>query len=263
MKSIVCFRCHDYPPICSDRVDLLRHYNPDIPICAIFGGKPETAQAVRNGIEDRIEHWFETQKQPDWNWRNGDLAVRLWYIEYGHEVEFDRMYLIEWDLVLLDSLSRLYSHVPSEAVAVTARFLLKDVAHDFGWTTDEPYKSQWEGLLNWVTDKYGYDGEPFVSLGPGTCYPRQFLERYCSENVPELSADELRVPLFAQCFGIPVYDTNFLRSWTAPEELQYFNCQNNEVSITTILNSVAQPDGRRAFHPYMHPISSIARRPDW
>ena len=160
------------------------------------------------------------------------------------------MYLIEWDLLLLDSLERLYSHVPSEAIAVTARFLLKEVEHEWGWTTREPYKSQWGELLTVVEKKYDYKNEPFASLGPGTCYSRSFIEQYSGVDVPEIACDEQRVPLFAHCFGIPVFDTNFRKTWNDRDDLQYFNCQNYEIPPNAIRAELARADGRRAFHPF-------------
>ncbi len=258
MTSVICFRCHDHPAICADRVELLSRYNPGMPIVGLFGGAPESAHAIREALGDTICHWYETGKPPEWNWQHADLAVRSWYKDHGHKIDFDRLYLIEWDLILLDSLQRLYSHVPPGAIAVTALCPLIEVAHDWSWTIFEPYMSQWAALLAAVREEYGYDDEPFASLGPGTCYSRIFLDQYCKANVPELSADELRVPLFAQCFDIPVFDTNFLRSWGDPEELRFFNCRRMEISTDAILASIARPDGKRVFHPYTQPFAAIA-----
>jgi len=173
-------------------------------------------------------------------------------------LDFDRLYLVEWDLLLVEPLERLYSHVPSEAIAVTARFPLNDVAHNWGWMKLDRYRRQWDEMLSFVKREYAYEGDSFASLGPGTCFSRSFIEKYCEVRVPELTCDELRAPLFAQCFGIPVCDTLFRASWDDPEDLQFFNCQDIEIPIGAIRSEMARAQGRRAFHPFRQLFLDIA-----
>jgi hypothetical protein len=264
MNSIVALRCHDFPEVCADKVAILNCYNPGVRIFGLFGGEEQLAQPMRRALGEQIHHWYETGRAPEWNWQNGDLAVRAWYRDYGHKLAFDRLYLVEWDLLLLDSLESLYCHVPPEAVAVTARFGLSDVSHDWGWMTDDFSRRQWERLLAGVREEYGYRGEPFASLGPGTCYSVAFLKKYSDAKVEEITCDEQRVPLYAQCFGIPVVDTKFRTSWSHATDSLFFNCDRHEVPISAIREELAKPNGRRAFHPFTQLLSPRKQgRPDF
>ncbi len=249
MRSLLLLRCHAYPTVCVDRVLLLRALNPGIPVCGLYGGVPESAGEMRATMGGHVEDWYHSRMPAEWNWRHGDLAVRRWYRDVGECLEFDRVYVVEWDLLLLAPVEVLYRHVPVNAVAVTARFPLWSVAGDWGWTTQEPYKSEVQALLSWAKREHGYDGSPFASLGPGTCLSRQFLEHYAAIDVPELAADEVRVPLLAQCFRLPVVDTRFRTSWRDLDELRFFNCQGCEVLDGAIHAEMADANGRRAFHP--------------
>lgn len=228
----------------------MRALNPGCRIHVLFGGGSESAWRMARLLGDSVEGWYVAGTPPWWNWRHGDLVVREWFRKRGHMIPFDRAYLIEWDLLLLDALEALYQHVPIDAIAVTARFRLRDVAHDWGWMTNEEDRRQWTALLSVVVREFGYHGRPYASLGPGTCYSRDSLERYSAIDIPELTNDEQRVPLYAQCFGIPVADTHFRRTWDGAEELRGFNCQNSEVTAEVVHAELTKPGGRRAFHPF-------------
>ena len=248
--SIVLFRCHAHASVCANRISLLRTLNPDVRIYSLFGGIPEAAGELKTVLGNFIDGWYSTERPKEWNWRHGDLAVRKWFLDGGCKVSFGRLYLVEWDLLLLNSLRALYRHVPPDAVAVTAKFPLRDVAHDWGWMTNATDREEWSALLSLVARDFGYSEGPYASLGPGTCYSREFLERYCSIDIPELTNDEQRVPLFAQCFGITVSNTGFRQTWDDPQELLAFNCQNAEICPTVIHSELSKPNGRRVFHPF-------------
>jgi hypothetical protein len=251
MTSIVLFRCHQDASVCCNRIGHLKALNPDYEIDGLFGGDSASAEDFEAALGDLIDGWYAAEHRPPWwNWRHGDLLVREWFQKVGHRITFDRIYLIEWDLLLLDPLSKLYRHVPRDAIAVTARFPLREVAHDWVWMTNEGYRLEWSRLHSEVVRKFGYNGSPYASLGPGTCYSRGFLERYCAIDIPELTNDELRVPLFAQCFGITIADTGFRQTWDDADELRAFNCHGSEVDPKVIQTELSRPNGRRAFHPY-------------
>lgn len=250
MTSLVLFRCHAHAVVCQSRIALLQALNPGCRIHVLFGGSSEAARQMEALVGGSVAGWYVAGTPPCWNWRHGDLVVRQWFRKRGHAIPFDRAHLVEWDLLLLEALDVLYQHVPIDAIAVTARFPLRDVAHDWGWMTNDTDRRQWSALLSSVVREFGYRGRPYASLGPGTCYSRGFLERYSAIDIPELTNDEQRVPLYAQCFGITVADTNFRRTWDDPEELRRFNCHNSEVTPEVVHSALSRPGGRRAFHPF-------------
>lgn len=249
MKQIVLFRFHRSADVCLNRIHLLNKYNPGIEIYGLYGGE-KNASFYKNKLKDHLEHFYSVNKPEGWNWKNSDLAVRMWFKEYGKTVEFDTLHLIEWDMLLLDSLGSIYKQVPQGGIALTGLRPLREVDDKWDWLLEEPSKGEWKRLLELARSKFGYNDIPYASMGPGPSFPRSFLEKYSEIEVPELAHDELRLPLFAQILGFKMFDTGFYKKWFNNEEKKFFNCKGREIKPEIIREELKKPNGRRVFHPY-------------
>jgi hypothetical protein len=251
MRQVILFRLHKKPAICRNRLLLLKKLNPDTPIYAMYGGAKTEQRTMEKTIGRYLEGFYRIPKESGkWKWLHSDLGARLWFKSVGHKVKFDRMHLIEWDLLTLKPLKQLYGNLSNNTVALTGLKPLHLVEKSWYWTTHEPYKSQWHQLLEWAKKEHRYKATPYSCLGPGASLPRTFLEHHAKINVPELVHDELRLPLFSQIFGLKLKDTGFHKRTATPGEHFYFNCHNHPISIETIKRELKKPNGRRAFHPY-------------
>lgn len=252
MQRAILFRFHSQPRICRNRLELLRTFNPDVPMYGLYGG-PEKNYAT---FEEQLSpHLRDIRQFPDrdanWKWKNGDLAVRLWYRSFGHTLAFDMLHLVEWDLLLLDSLDNLYGRIPVNGVGMTSVTRVEDIERQLLWVSQEPFRSQWKELLRIARDLHGYSGAPLAGQGPGLCLPRPFLDCFADVDVPDLVNDEVRIPLFARILGFELFDTGFSNGWFSADELQFFHCQLfPEVKPSTVYQQLADPAGRRAFHPF-------------
>lgn len=251
MRRIALFRFHENQAVCRSRLELLRRHNPGTPVYGLYGGDEALFPRVARSIGQELTHLYcLSGKTAGWKWLNGDLAVREWHRAVGKELEFDMLHVVEWDLLLLDSLERLYGGVPRGGVGVTALVPLRQIAERWGWTQEPRWVAQWEKLLSYSRVRYGYEAEPHASLGPGLSLPKEFLDLYADCDVPQLCHDEVRLPLFAQSLGFELYDTGFYRGWFDAQEESYFNCTNKEIEPGVIRAELADPAGRRAFHPF-------------
>jgi hypothetical protein len=252
MKRIILFRFHENQKVCRNHLDLLRHHNPGTAIYGLYGGNESIYPKVEQSFGREFSHLYcLTGKTPTWKWLNGDLAVREWYQMIGRELEFDMLHVVEWDLVLLDSLEKIYSGVPKGGIGITGLIPLRLIKDKWIWPRLQSWwVPQWEKLLAHSREKYLYKAEPYASLGPGICLSRDFLQQYAACEVPELCHDEVRLPLFAQNLGFTLYDTNFYRGWFDGQEEIFFNSINKEIGLDVIKNELGDPGGKRAFHPY-------------
>ena len=251
MKNIILFKFHKDPLVCKNKLDILRKYNPGLEIFGLYGGEVKKLDEMKKMLGSYLKDIYSIQdKTPEWKWKNGDLSVAEWYKKVGKNVEFDSLFVIEWDLLILEPLEKTYEHVSENSVALTGLRPLKGLEGKWDWITEEPQAGEWRRLLAFVEDKYDYDKEPLASLGPGSLFPREFLERYSSENIPELAHEELRLPLFAQVFGFSVVDTKFYKKWFDDEEQRYFNCLEKEIDEKLIVSEIKKSNGRRVFHPF-------------
>lgn len=244
MKRLILFRFHKEPEICRNRISILRKYNPGMPIHGLFGGEGDPRLD--------IPVYVSKKKDAEWKWKNGDLCVREWFGEVGKNLDFDMLHVVEWDLLILDSIEKVYSHIGKNKVGLTALVPLEMIKDVWSWLIEEPSRSEWRGLLSLARQEYGYCDEPYGCLGPGYCLPRSFLDRYTAEDIPELCHDELRLPLFAQIFGFGPLDTGF--ATMSPEDWHFFNCEKNEIGMDIIMEE--GKNGRRVFHPFYGEFNS-------
>ncbi len=248
---IILYRYHDNLDFCKDRLSFIKKYNPTTPIYGLFGGKEEDYPLFKSELSAFFNgNYCIKGKSGIWKWKHSDLAFRLWYKEYGKSIEFDSVVVLEWDLLLLDNIDKIYSHVKQNQIALTGLIPLKKIEKEWYWTRIEEHRSSWNELLKFVKEKYNYNAKPFGALCPGVCMPKKFLEAYSDIEVPELCHDELRLPLFSQVLDFELVDTGFYKKWFSKREWKYFNCNDLEISEEIIKKESLKKKGRRVFHPY-------------
>ena len=250
MRRIILFRFHKNPRVCKNRLDILKKLNPDVEIFGYIENKNKYKKFKRS-LDPYLENvYFIKEKNSYWFWKNGDLATRIWYKNFGINLNFDMLHIIEWDLLLLKSLDELYEKIPKDAIGLTALTPLSKVEDRWSWTTKKDHLAEWKKLLKFVKKEFNYSKKNYASLGPGVCLPKAFLEKFSSVNVPALSNDELRLPLFGRVFDFRLYDTGFYRKWFNDNEKKFFNCMDKEIEMSKIKKELSKPLGRRAFHPF-------------
>ncbi len=249
MERIVLFRFHAYPAVCRNRLQLLRLFNPGISIFGLYGGPDRGLPRFRRALGDDLEHLFAIPDRPgDWKWRHSDLALSLWYREFGHRLSFDTLHLIEWDMLLLDSLAGIYRGIDPRGLGLSRLVAIKEVEQKWWWACRSPWREELKELLALVRRDYGYDQEPFSCIAGGACFPREFIERYSRLEIPPLVNDEARLPLFAQILGFPLGDTGFYSHLPSANH-QFFNLKKT-IPTARIRRELGKSDGWRVFHPY-------------
>jgi len=195
-----------------------------------------------------------------WKWKNGDLVVRQWFLDRGKDIPFDMVHLIEWDMLLCDSVENIFKTVPGGCMGLAGLMPLREIQERWIWSSHGTYKEELKQLLSRVKERYQYAREPFRSIAGGACIPRDFLIRYADTDIPELCNDEVRLPLFAQIFGIELCDTGLYS--LDDEERRYFNLFT-PIETGLIRDELSKPGGRRIFHPYYRIFYPGGDRADW
>lgn len=250
-KKIVLFRFHDKFGICRNKLEVIEHYNPGIEMYGLFGGETKDLARAKKMLGGKLLDIYQVPVlDSHWKWQNGDLSLCDWYRNFGHTIEFDILYLIEWDLLELGSFEELYKNVPANGVGLTGLIPMKRIPK-WRWISKEPWKSQWLALLSHAKEQYGYNKIPHGCLGPGNVFPRAFIEKYSQIRVPVLCHEEIRFPLFAQIFGFKLYDNGFFKDWHNQGDVLFFSCAHDkkEIEKSVMKREMRKMLGRRVFHP--------------
>jgi len=248
---IILYRYHNNVDYCIDRLKMIKKYNPDILIYGLYGGEEKHYADFEKDLECFLDgNYCIKNKSQFWKWKNSDLAYRLWYKDYGYKLSFDSLIVLEWDLIMFDSLDNIYKNIKEEQVGLTGLVPLRSIEKEWFWTRDPEQRSYWLELLTLVKNQFGFEGEPYGALCPGVSLPRKFLEAYTVIDPSELCHDELRLPLYAQALGFELVDTGFYKKWFSRKEWKYFNCNNKSITLKIIKRELKKDNGRRTFHPF-------------
>jgi hypothetical protein len=249
MKRIILFRFHNNLTVCKNRVRLLRQFNPDIDIYGLYGGEENCFRKVRIELsEDLKDTYCIKGKSPLWKWKNSDLAVKLWFEDYGKNLAFDVLHIIEWDMLMLDSIDHIYKNISEHSVGLSGLTAIDRESAGWIWTSSDEYKAEMDKLLLLLRKQFDYKDEPLRCITGGACLPRGFIEKYSQTDIPELCNDEVRLPLFAQIFGINILGTGFYDRLDENKKMA-FNLKKN-IETTAITNALNKAGGMRVFHPY-------------
>lgn len=250
MKRIILFRYHHQFERNREWLRFQQYLNPEIKVFGLYGGPPEDFQRAGEVLQDVLDHNFLLQHlNPSWNWKNSDISYQSWFREFGHQLDFDQMHVIEWDLLYFNPLDKLFSIIPKGALGLTGLIPLAKIEKIWYWTRNPKKRAEYLELLDFFRKHFGIVPQPFGMLGPGITLPREFLVRMAEVEIPDLGNDELRIPLLAQAFGFPMHDTGFFRKWFSHREFRYFNSNAFIISQKNIEKQLKRKNGRRVFHP--------------
>jgi glycosyltransferase involved in cell wall biosynthesis len=77
----------------------IRRVNPGVPVFGLYGG--EHASIGKFGVATELldDLWLHHEVSAEWAWRNGDLMLAHWYTERGQHLDWQQIFVHQWDLL--------------------------------------------------------------------------------------------------------------------------------------------------------------------
>lgn len=273
MKLAILFWFYKDVPLCAERLDALRALNPDTPIYGLYGGTVEDAAAARalGPMFDDLYLFTET-RDAHWKWLNGDRVIAAWMRDRGRDLAWDTVVLVQWDMLVAAPVDALFGSLRKGELVLSGFRPMAEVEDWWGWAgrRDADKASMLETFREDLELRRGYGGPLWCCLFIVVCLPRSFLARYAEAGPPEAGFLEYRMPTLARVWDTPVRtDLGFDPWWAAdpatrdaPASARVLNAVGREVSPETVEAELADPAGRRIFHPYTGPLpDSLRPRP--
>ncbi|MCL2038222.1 hypothetical protein FWG95_04475 [Candidatus Saccharibacteria bacterium] len=245
MKRIILFRYHKEFEVCKQNINLLRQLNPGCAIFGLFGGDVDNTPP-RSLIELLDGNYILPFEDPKFKWKNGDLCALDWFEKVGHELDFDTVNIIEWDLALTKPLDEIYAAV-GDGLGVAGIMNYDYVKRiDWPWIFRSDSRPLWKKQLASVKNAPSIDETKIkFSVFGGIQIPRSFLEKYQQEQPQPFVNDEVRISLYAYLWNYKLTDVG-LR--TNPVNL--LTARSHEYgSITDDKVVAALKNGAFAIHP--------------
>lgn len=253
MKRIALFRFHlsnNFDDI-RNRVLFFKKLNPNVDVYGLYGGEKNTFLTVQKELSRIfVNLFFLKEENSELKWRLSDLTYQMWYNSIGSNLDFDVLHPIEWDLIFMESLDIMFAEVQYNTIGCTGLIPLHIIENHWYWTSEFTMRNEWLELLYLAETKYNYDDYPFATQGPGIVLPKDFLHKLNDIQIPPISVDELRIPLYAQMLKFDLVD-NGLFVWNCNENSRFFNCNKIPVSFQLIELEMKRKNGFRAIHPFL------------
>lgn len=279
--TAVLFWCYQHPQLCRNRLEVLRHHDPDVPVYVVYGGPLEHLGAFQQALEPFADDlWaFEGDHDRPWRWRNGDLMLADWFRHRGQDLEWDTVLIVQWDLLVVAPMAELLPDLQVDDVLLSGLRPLDEVRPWWRWSTghDAAALARFEA---WLDDQALPSADRWCCQFIVAALPRSFWERYAQlgEDVPGFL--EYRIPTLAAAWGLRFRTDHPYDPWWEqdPEaeppdaRSRALNAGDHPVPLVTVLAQRRRPDGLRAFHPYhglyplglrwavRAPIAALARR---
>lgn len=107
MKLAALYWFYKNLAVTANHFELLRSFNPDLPIFGLYGGKRKPARRFRNRFKTRLDDWFESGwTDPNRKWIHGDLMLADWYQKRGHKFNWTHLAVVQWDMLVFTDLTK-------------------------------------------------------------------------------------------------------------------------------------------------------------
>jgi hypothetical protein len=257
--------------VSQNRIRMLRRRNPELPIYGLYGGQPEDAARFSRALGGLLDDFwsFPRAKDSRWKWRNGDLVLSSWFTERGRQLEWDSVFLAQWDTLVCAPIRRILPPLAPGEMLVSGLRPVSEVEGWWQWMLGDA-KKEYDAFRLHLAARYGAVDDPKCCQFIVMVLPRRFFEGYSSIEEPELGFLEYKVPMYAQAFGVPLVEDTCFRPWW-PEEpatagakrtASLMHAWRTPVRLPVVLFERFRPGGRRVFHPYHgiypHDFASLA-----
>jgi hypothetical protein len=252
-------------PLCRNRAELLRRDNPGVDIYGLYGGDTRDAPRFREALAPLLDDFwsFDEPAAPKWKWLHGDLMLAAWYEARGRELEWDHVFVVQWDMLLLEPVAELVPDLAPDDVLLSGVRPVRDVEPAWVWSKGG-HEPEYRAFLEKLEATYG-PVEPMSCVFVVACLPRALLAAY-----RDLDGDtgyiEYRLPTLARALGLRLVDDERFAAWRpadatsgpATRRQRFLNGSRRAVLLPSILLERSREDGARVFHPYhgLYPVSA-------
>jgi len=248
MKNAVLYVFYTSPRTCALRLRLMRTFNPDVSFYGICTARAENIHRFKSVLDELDDGWIFPFIGPKWHWHNLDKVVCTWFVKRGINLPFDRLLVLDWDVLLLSPVSTWTSLVDERS----AKFI--DV-----WENTRPETNHWTRSSNGEFGSFCAKFEERNGAKPilynaflfAYVVPRRALDDCAQEVLDHSGYCEYRLPTILRSKGYNLANLPRPKDW-----YKLANVNGRSISRRLIRAEMARPNGYRLFHPVYEPYRS-------
>ena len=251
-------------PLCVNRAKSLRRLNPQNPIYVLYGGEPDQANLFEAALASCADDFFAFPGDvpPSWKWLHGDQLIACWFDRRGRHLDWDTIFVAQWDLLMLAPLAKLCARLEAGQLLLPGLRPIEEVEDWWWWVRPGSAEhADYRDFMALIEATWAMPPRPLCCNFIAAALPRAFLERYAVIAMPTVGFLEYKIPVYAQLWGFDFcVDHPFNPSWYHEESrsrvsryLTTLHAEKTPIPTPTVLLNAISPWGRRVFHPYTKP----------
>jgi hypothetical protein len=246
MKTAVLFLFYKSPTNCALKLSLIRRVNPNIEVYGLFGGELDK-QSFYGPVRDILDdYWAHPEKSAYWKYVNMDSMVADWYLDRGKKLNWDALFIFEWDLLMAGTIESLAGiGNDSEFILYHEQQSIESlIQKKWYWVHRQEQRSELASFQRELVKQFGIHAEVIGHEAIFYSFSRCFLEESAKllSNMPGMI--EYRLPTVAASLGYTLIQPRFPDNWA-----EFNRCNKKEVVASEIAEELANPNGCRCFHP--------------
>ena len=231
-------------------------------IYGLFGGPVEDAPAASSPLASAFDdlYIYPQMESAEWKWRHGEQLIAAWYGERGSNLEFDSVFVVQWDMLLLRPISQLLPSLERGQALFSGLRSEDEVKSWWGWLNERDLDKGGESqrFREYVKERYLYDGPLMCCLFIVICLPRQFLELYLEAGSPADGFLEYKLPTLAKIWNIPTCTNHRFNPWWAndpatkatPRHKRLLNAIGEEADLKLAFSQLLDSTSCGILHPF-------------
>ena len=263
-KDALLYIFYGSPATCANRLRIFRELNPDLKIFGICTAGISQKSKFKV-VEDQCDHlWYLPDHDSKWCWYNLDKVACMWFEDAGVYLDFEKILVVDWDLLLLEPVKNWLDQVGDNEVKIIDVWENKNPRENY-WTSDRypeynlfkdklfSENSNGYVLLNAFLFAYACKKSSFAKFAPQVIS----LPGYC----------EFRLPTVMASCGLTVTNFNRPKNWG-----EFSTVSGLSIPRRVIKKELSNHKGFRMFHPVYEPyynakldisITAVIRDGSW
>ena len=226
-STVVLFWFYKEIPLCQERLEHFKKFNPNLLIYGLYGGeKPKLG--MLDDIATYMEHLyiFEKPASAKWKWMNGDQMLIDWYREVGFEFSWNKVFILQWDLIMYQPLDYFIGDVKDNQYVIPGTRNIENVKTWWPWFEENKINK----FRSYLKESLNYEGVLSCSLFICALLPRDFFEYFKNKEYPESYFLEYKIPTLLNALDFEVYAPPCFNPYWAAEIVEdYISVENRNL----------------------------------
>lgn len=271
MQMAILFLFYKEFGLCRSSLKRLRRLNPGVRIFAYHTGAPENGLSAKAEVEGFVDDFyaFPLERDARWRWEHFDQILMTWYERHGQGLEWDSVFLVQWDMLVAAPIRSLYPGLRADQVLLPGLERMGDI--DRWYHFADPRNSDLSGFKSWLAERFAYRGDVYVYPIVVVVLPRAFFAAAQRLGYPEVGYIEYTLPTMAHVYDLEIVRDARYAVWWNPEANGGGNIEHlpegcvisvfaQEMPRSLVYAELARRGGARMFHPVYRRIPAIAER---